>query len=60
MELLQLDAKAIRVSEYLTELPPRPLLRARLHQAVEHARESAVRRMPAAAVPVRKVRKRDP
>jgi len=60
VELLQLDAKAIRVSEYLTELPPRPLLRARLHQAIEHARESAVRRMPAAAAPVRKVRKRDP
>ena len=47
VELLQLDAKSIRVSEYLTELPPLPLLRARLHQAIEHARESAARRMPA-------------
>ena len=46
VELLQLDAKSIRVSEYLTELPPRPLLRARLHQAIEHARESAARRLP--------------
>ena len=48
VELLQLDAKSIRVSEYLTELPPLPLLRARLHQAIEHARESAARRLPAA------------
>ena len=44
VELLQLDAKSIRVSEYLTELPPLPLLRARLHQAIEHARENAARR----------------
>jgi predicted nuclease of restriction endonuclease-like (RecB) superfamily len=43
VELLQLDAKSIRVSEYLTELPPLPLLRARLHQAMEHAREQAAR-----------------
>ena len=46
VELLQLDAKSIRVSEYLTELPPLPLLRTRLHQAIEHAREQAVRRLP--------------
>lgn len=45
VELPQLDAKSIRVSEYLTELPPLPLLRARLHQAIEHARESAARRL---------------
>lgn len=44
VELLQLDAKSIRVSEYLTELPPLPVLRARLHQAIEHAREQAARR----------------
>lgn len=44
VELLQLDAKSIRVSEYLTDLPPLPLLRARLHSAIEHARESAARR----------------
>ena len=43
VELLQLDAKSIRVSEYLTELPPQPLLRARLHQAIEHAREQAAK-----------------
>jgi predicted nuclease of restriction endonuclease-like (RecB) superfamily len=46
VELLQLDAKSIRVSEYLTELPPLPVLRARLHQAIEHAREQAARRLP--------------
>ena len=45
VELLQLDARSIRVSEYLTELPPLPLLRARLHQAIEHARESTARRV---------------
>ena len=48
VELLELDAKSIRVSEYLTELPPLPLLRARLHQAIEHAREQAARRLAGA------------
>ena len=42
VELLQLDAKSIRVSEYLTELPPADVLQARLHQAIEHAREHAI------------------
>jgi hypothetical protein len=46
LELLQLDAKSIRVSEYITELPPLPQLRARLHQTIEHAREQAARRLP--------------
>jgi predicted nuclease of restriction endonuclease-like (RecB) superfamily len=49
VELLQLDAKSIRVSEYLTELPPLPLLQTRLHQAIEHAREQAARRAVANA-----------
>lgn len=48
VELLQLDAKSIRVSEYLTALPPLPMLRERLHQAMEHAREQADRRLPGA------------
>ncbi len=48
VELLELDAKSIRVGEYLTELPPLPLLRARLHQAIEHARERTDRRLPTA------------
>ena len=46
VELLQLDAKSIRVSEYLTAVPPLPMLRERLHQAMEHAREQAARRLP--------------
>jgi hypothetical protein len=41
VKLLELDAKSIRVSEYLTELPPLQLLRDRLHQAIGHAREHA-------------------
>lgn len=45
VELLELDARSIRVAEYLTELPPLPLLRERLHQAIEHAREQAARRL---------------
>jgi hypothetical protein len=45
VELLELDARSIRVGEYLTELPPQPLLGARLHQAIEHAREQAARRI---------------
>lgn len=39
VELLQLEGKAIRVAEYLVELPPAAVLRERLHRAVEHARE---------------------
>ena len=47
VELCRLDTKSIRVSEYLTELPPMALLQTRLHQAVKHAREQAVsRRVP--------------
>lgn len=38
IELLQLDAGQIRVSEYLTLLPPRPVLEAKLHEAVRLAR----------------------
>ena len=37
VELLQLDRSGIRVATYLTELPPRPLLERRLHEAVEQA-----------------------
>lgn len=38
VELLQLDRSNIRVAEYLTALPPAELLRARLHQSIEIAR----------------------
>jgi predicted nuclease of restriction endonuclease-like (RecB) superfamily len=41
VELLQLDAKSIRVAEYLTELPPPEVLRDRLHRALAAARERA-------------------
>jgi predicted nuclease of restriction endonuclease-like (RecB) superfamily len=38
VELLQLDKSGIRVAEYLTELPPRPLLEQKLHAAIHQAR----------------------
>ena len=38
IELLQLEQGEIRVAEYLTELPPQPLLQAKLHEAVQMAR----------------------
>nr|WP_261341647.1 DUF1016 domain-containing protein [Tautonia sociabilis] len=38
VELLQLDQSGIRVAAYMTELPPRPLLQKKLHEAVERAR----------------------
>ncbi|OKA43952.1 hypothetical protein BH759_12260 [Ralstonia solanacearum] len=37
IELLELDKSGIHVAEYLTVLPPREALQARLHQAVENA-----------------------
>jgi hypothetical protein len=39
VELLELERSGIRVAEYLTELPPRELLEARLQAAVRLARE---------------------
>lgn len=38
IELLELDSSGIHVAEYLTVLPPRDVLQARLHQSVENAR----------------------
>jgi predicted nuclease of restriction endonuclease-like (RecB) superfamily len=38
IELLELGLAGIHVAEYLTELPPRELLAARLHRAIETAR----------------------
>ena len=38
IELLELDGSGIHVAEYLTVLPPRDVLQARLHQSVENAR----------------------
>ena len=39
VELLQLENSGIRVAEYMTDLPPRAVLEARLHEAVRMARE---------------------
>jgi hypothetical protein len=39
IELLELGRGEIRVAEYLTALPPRPLLEARLRDAVRRVRE---------------------
>lgn len=38
VELLELEASGIRVAEYLTGLPPRPLLEGKLHDAIAVAR----------------------
>jgi len=38
VELLQLDGSGIRVASYLTDLPPRQLLRQKLHEALIAAR----------------------
>jgi hypothetical protein len=40
VELLQLGRSGIRVATYLTELPPRQLLRKKLHDAILLARAS--------------------
>jgi predicted nuclease of restriction endonuclease-like (RecB) superfamily len=40
IELLQLDQSGIRVASYLTELPPRPLLQKKLHDAYRLAQAS--------------------
>lgn len=39
IELLELDRSGIHVAEYLTELPPRELLREKLHAAIELSRK---------------------
>ena len=45
VELLQLDKSGIHVAAYLTDLPPRDLLRKKLHQAAALAREQLERRL---------------
>ena len=49
IELLQLDKSGIRVASYLTELPPRPLLQKKLHDAYHLAQASLQPRLPAVA-----------
>ncbi|WP_448285900.1 PDDEXK nuclease domain-containing protein [Phormidesmis priestleyi] len=41
IELLQLEQGEIRVAEYLTELPPQPLLQEKLHEAIRLARAAS-------------------
>jgi predicted nuclease of restriction endonuclease-like (RecB) superfamily len=43
IELLRLDRSNIRVAEYMTELPPREVLRAKLHHAIETARHKLLK-----------------
>jgi hypothetical protein len=44
VELLQLNEGEIRVAEYLTALPDRAVLKAKLHDAVRHASEQLATR----------------
>ena len=39
VELLELDRRNIRVSEYMTELPPKKLLEEKLHRIIEQERK---------------------
>jgi predicted nuclease of restriction endonuclease-like (RecB) superfamily len=39
VELLELEKSSIRVAEYLTELPPRDVLEAKLHKAINQAKK---------------------
>lgn len=39
VELLQLDNAGIKVSEYLTQLPSKKLLKEKLHQAIEMSKK---------------------
>ena len=39
IELLELGQAGIHVAEYLTALPPKEVLREKLHKAIEHARQ---------------------
>ena len=43
IELLELDKSGIHVAQYLTELPPRNILEARLNKAIEIAQEQATK-----------------
>jgi hypothetical protein len=44
IELLDLQQSGIRVAEYLTELPPLPVLKNKLHEVINTAREQVARR----------------
>jgi predicted nuclease of restriction endonuclease-like (RecB) superfamily len=40
IELLELDRSGIHVAEYLTALPPKDVLKRKLHEAIEHSRKA--------------------
>ena len=40
VELLQLEKSGVRVSQFITELPPKEIFEQRLHSAIERAREN--------------------
>ncbi|MBW4464687.1 MAG: DUF1016 family protein [Pegethrix bostrychoides GSE-TBD4-15B] len=44
IELLQLDQGEIRVAEYMTELPPQPILQAKLHEAIRSVQKQVERK----------------
>lgn len=46
VELMRLDQSNIRVADYLTVLPPREVLEAKLHQSIETARRRLEQRAP--------------
>jgi predicted nuclease of restriction endonuclease-like (RecB) superfamily len=46
IEVLQLDGSSIRVAEYLTELPDRNALRAKLHRSIDWAQKNATAALP--------------
>jgi hypothetical protein len=45
IELLQLAKSGTRVAVYLTDLPPRPLLEQKLHEAIVQARRRLTERL---------------
>ena len=45
IELLELDRSGIHVAEYLTTLPPKELLRQKLHAAIERSRQQFENRL---------------
>ena len=54
IELLQLGKDGIRIGTYLTELPPKQLLKQKLHAAAALARQSLSETLPRAKEPARK------
>jgi hypothetical protein len=46
IQLLRLDSGEMRESTYMTELPPKDLLREKLHQAIKLARARLTRKTP--------------